>query len=138
MEKINVAKRVVAMSKKEWNGKWARVLSESFESNKKLFWKEVRKVRGVKVGVRGERVKDERGRVLMEGSRVRGRWREYFKELLNWQDESKACISAIGGMPVCARERGKVGKIERCEVSRAVGKLKGGKAPGGMAYMWRW
>ena len=43
-------------------------MSESYESNKKLFWK-VRKVRGVKVGVGGKRVKDER--VLLEGSRER-------------------------------------------------------------------
>jgi len=59
--------------------------------------------------------------------------------LFNWKDESKACIRAIGEMQVYKWERMNVGMIKRCEVYRAVGRLKVGKAPvGRMVYMWRW
>ena len=49
--------------------------SQNFEWNRKMFWKEVKRVRK---GLQGEetRVKDRDGNMLVEGKAVRHRWAE--------------------------------------------------------------
>ena len=55
-------------------------LSQKFEENKKLYWKEVERERGGRK-VMSSKVRDEDGRLVKESRAVRGRWREYLKDL---------------------------------------------------------
>ena len=56
--KKNVAKRVVKENKRRWDERFGRILSENFRRDKKLFWKEVKHVRG-------KSVKNSTGRMRM-------------------------------------------------------------------------
>ena len=122
-------KAVVREAKKEAEDRFGTKLSQDFEGNRKMFWKEVKRVRK---GVQGEemRVKDRDGNMLVEGKAVRHRWAEYFDELLNVQDGVQANVVAIGGdrrMPMFGRLNDRV--VESYEVEEVMSKMKGGKAP---------
>ncbi len=83
-----MVKRVVSESKRRVDEEFGRNLSEKWRECKKLFWKEVKKVRegnkGNSVGV-----KDKSGQVLE-------RWREHFDELLNVGNETPVNIEGWG------------------------------------------
>ena len=128
--KRRMVKRVVGKAKKAANDRWGRELTESFGQNKKMFWKEVKRLRKGELGGE-ELVKDRDGGLLVESLDVRRRWAEYFSELLNVEDEREAIVVPGGGggqMPVFgdANNRG----ISWAEVERAVGEMKEGKAAG--------
>ena len=58
--------------------RWGERLGNDFEGNKKMFWKEVKRVRKGEQ-VREEMVKDVNGQILRDGVEVRRRWAEYFE-----------------------------------------------------------
>ena len=63
---------------KEWRtGNEESDLGNDFEGNKKMFWKEVKRVRKGEQ-TREEMVKDINGQILLDGVEVRRRWAEYF------------------------------------------------------------
>ena len=122
-------KRVVREEKRKADERFGRKLSECFEDNKKMFWKEVKRVR--KVGEREERVKDVSGNVLVEKAAVSERWAGYFDALLNVKDDRKANVVAVGGeggMPVFGELNDE--EIDKGEVRRELNKMKSGKTPG--------
>ena len=61
---------------------------------------------------------------------MRKRWAEYFEELLNVQEDSKADIVAVGGGQVPVMEEENEREITIEEVKRALNEMKGGKPPG--------
>jgi len=110
--------------------RWGKRLTENFQVNKKMFWKEVKRTRKGTSG-KEERVKAENGRLLIEKDAVRKRWAEYFERLLNVEEDREPEIVAVG------RERGMnvLGElnealITREEVQEAVREMKAGKAAG--------
>ena len=127
--KRNEVKRVIKDAKDEANERWGGRLMEDFERNKKMFWKEVRRV---KMGEekKSEKMKDANGNMLMTEEEVNGRWANYFESLLNVTDDREARVTAVGNgrrMPggvKCDDE------IEYEEVYEAVRKMKGGKSAG--------
>ena len=57
--------------------RWLERLENNFKGNKKMFWKEVKRVK------KGEQPRDEMvkyvtGQILRDGVEVRRRWAEYF------------------------------------------------------------
>ena len=74
---------------------------KDFEGNKKMFWKEVKRVRKGEQA-REEMVKDVTGQILRDGLVVRKRWAEYFEQVLNVADVREANINVVGNwlMPV--------------------------------------
>ena len=56
--------------------RWGERLGNDFEGNKKMFWKEVKRVRKDEQG-REEMAKDDNGQILRDGVEVRRRWAEY-------------------------------------------------------------
>ena len=125
-----MVKRVVKNAKKVTNEKWERKLTENFEENKKMFWKEVKKLRKSELESE-ERVKDRNGRVLVESRDVSKRWAEYFGELLNVVDEREAVVVPVGDgsrMPVFGGENDRL--VSREEVNVAIKDMKEGKAAG--------
>ena len=95
----NEVKRAVRRAKKEADLRWGEKLVEDFSSNKRMFWREVKRTRkGAEV--KEECVKDRNGRVLSESDEVCERWKEYFDGLLNVSESSQAEINASPGMNV--------------------------------------
>ena len=63
---------------------WERDLWNDFEGDKKIFWKEVKRVRKSELA-RDEMEKDVNGQILRDSVQVR-RGAEYFKQVLNEAD----------------------------------------------------
>jgi len=78
-----------------WRLTWCRRLTENFQVNKKMFWKEVKRTQKGTSG-KEERVKTENGRLLIEKDAVRKRWAEYFERLLNAEEDREPEIVAVG------------------------------------------
>ena len=73
-------------------------------------------------------MEDVNGR-LLKGNEARKRWAEYFKEMLNIQ-EDRGRYSGSGGVQVPIMGEENEREISREEVKRALNETKGGKAPG--------
>ena len=58
--------------------RWGERLGNDFEGNKKMFWKEVKRVREGDLA-RDETVKDVNGLIFRDGVEVRRRWAEYYE-----------------------------------------------------------
>ena len=65
--------------------RWGERLWNDFEGNKKMFWREVKRVRKVEQP-RDEMVNDMNCQILRDGVEVRKRWAEYFEQVLNVED----------------------------------------------------
>ena len=109
--------------------RWGERLGNDFEGNKKMFWKEVKRVRKDEQA-REEMVEDVNGQILRDGVEVRRRWAEYFEQVLNVADVREANINVVGNwrMPVLADLNERAISLE--EVGEAVNEMKSGKAPG--------
>ena len=66
-----------------------RAIGDDVEGNKKMFWKEVKRVRKGEQA-KEEMVKDVNGQILRDGVEVRSRWEEYFDQVLNVADVREA------------------------------------------------
>ena len=75
-------KRAVKVTKRMADWRWGEQLGNNFEGNKKMFWKEVKRVKKDEQA-RDEMVKDVNGQILRDGVAVRRRWAEYFEQVLN-------------------------------------------------------
>ena len=104
-------------------------LGNYFEGNKKMFWKEAKRVRKGEQA-REELVKNVNGQILSDGVYVRRRWAEYFEQVLNVADVRKANINVVGNwhMTVLGDLNERAILLE--EVGEAVNEMKSGKAPG--------
>ncbi|MCP4255879.1 MAG: hypothetical protein GY775_21255 [Candidatus Scalindua sp.] len=128
--KIHLVKPIVKEAKRVADMRWGMRLSGNFEENKKMFWKEVKRVRKGETGSE-KRVKDLNGQLLVESEDVGKRWAEYFDEILNVEDEREVRIVAVGGergMPVFGERND--ANISRKEVQDVVNDMKAGKAAG--------
>lgn len=104
-EKCGEVKRKVRAAKRAADWRCGQRLGENFERYKKMFWKEVKRVRKGELR-REEAVKGRNGQLLVEGDMVRKRWAEYFEGLLNVEDDREDVIVAVGveRMPVVGEE----------------------------------
>ena len=103
-------------------------MGNDFKGNKKMFWKEVKRVRkGVQA--REEMVKGVNGQILPDGVQVRRRWTEYFEQVLNVADVREANINVVGNWrkPVLGDSNERAISLE--EVVEAVNEMKFGKSP---------
>ena len=121
-------KRAVRRAKRDANERWGMKLAEDFSSNKKMFWREVKRSR--KGGeVVEECVKDANGNVLSASGEVCERWKEYFDGLLNVDDGRRAQITVLTGGSV-GRSDVMNAEVRLQEVLEAINRLKSGKASG--------
>ncbi len=65
-----------------------------------MYWKEVKdeRERGVNVSNEENEVKNVDGRILREKEAVKGRWLEYFENLMNVKSEGEAIATCMGMM----------------------------------------
>ncbi|KAK3522867.1 hypothetical protein QTP86_005681 [Hemibagrus guttatus] len=69
-------------------------------------------------------IKDKDGRVLTSEERVQRRWKEYFEELMNEENDSEKRVEGVNSVEQ------KVDKIRKDEVRKALKRMKSGKAVG--------
>ncbi|KAK3546573.1 hypothetical protein QTP70_029961, partial [Hemibagrus guttatus] len=69
-------------------------------------------------------IKDRDGRVLKSEESVQRRWKEYFEELMNEENEREKRVEGVNSVEQ------KVDKIRKDEVRRALKRMKSGKAVG--------
>ncbi|KAK7077206.1 hypothetical protein SK128_002164 [Halocaridina rubra] len=95
-----------------------------------MFWKEVKRARKGECG-RKEMLKGIDGQLPVDEIKVRKRWAEYFKNLLNEEDDRDADIMVVENewrMPVLGDENDR--DITKVEVRLALRATKAGQAPG--------
>ena len=104
-------------------------MGNDFEGNKKMFWKEVKRLRKGEQA-RKEMVKVVNGQILRDGVEVSRRWAEYFEQVLYVADVGEVNINVVGNwrMPVFGDLNERAISLE--EVVEAVNEMKSGKAPG--------
>ena len=88
-------KLAVQAAKRTADRRCGERFGNDFEGNKKMFWKEVKRVR------KGEQAKEEivkvvYGQILRDGVEVRRRRTEYFEQVLNVADVREANINVVG------------------------------------------
>ena len=124
-EHREVVKRAVKVAKRMADWRWGERLGNTFEGNKKIFWKELKRVKKGEQA-RDEMVKDVNGQILHDGTEVRRRQAEYFEQVLNVADVREVKYQTRRQLA-----EAKVGRaISLVEVREAVNELKSGKAPG--------
>ncbi len=111
-------RELIEESKRRVDEEFGRKLSQNFCKNKKLSWKEVKKVRGGERGG-GVRKRGEDGELVGGESELKGIWKGYFDQLMNSKAEGKAVVTSVGieagrGWVHMQRE------IGRLEVERAI------------------
>ena len=79
-----VVKRAVKFAKSIADWRWGERLGNNFEINKKMFWKEVKRVRKGE-SARDEMVKDDNGEILHDAVEVRMRWASILRRSCMWQ-----------------------------------------------------
>ena len=94
-------KLAVQAAKRMADWRWGERLGNDFEGNKKMFWKEVKRVRKGEQA-REERVKDVNEQILRDGVEVRRRWAEYFEQV---------CRSCQGGRYQCSWQLADTGVV---------------------------
>ena len=116
------AKRAVAHAKAEECKKWYKEL-ETTEGQKRIF--KIAKVRERAKRDTGDvnTIKDKNGKILSNEREIKERWKEYFEELLNTENERDA-IEAID------KVEGPEKNISMEDVKTAIRKMKIGKATG--------
>ncbi len=78
----NRVRELIEESKRRMDEEFGRKLSQNFSENKKLFWKEVKKVRGEERS--GDvRMRREDGDLVGSESELKGIWKGYFEQLMN-------------------------------------------------------
>ena len=124
-----VVKRAVKVAKRMSDRRWGERLGNSFEGNKKMFWKRVKRVKKCEQA-RDEMAKDVNGQILRDGVEVRRRCAEYFEHVLNVADVREANINVVGNWrtPMLGDLNGRA--ISLVEVREAVNEMKSGTAPG--------
>ena len=90
-----VVKQAVQAAKTMADWRWGERLGNDFEGNKKMFWKELKRVRK-REQAKKEMVKDVNGQILCDDIEVRRRWAQYFEKVLNVTDVRKANINVAG------------------------------------------
>ena len=121
-------KLAVQAAKRIADRRWGERLVIDFEGNKKILWKEVKRVRKGEQA-REEMVKDVSGQILLDGAEVRRRWAEYFEQVLNVADVREANINVVGKWRMRMLGDSNERAISLEEVGEAVNEMKSGEAP---------
>ena len=130
-----VAKLAVQVAKIMAHRRWGERLGNDFEGNKKMFWKEEKRVRKSEQA-REEIVKDVCCQILRDGVEVRRRWAEYFE-----QGRRRAGIERELASRADQRVLRWCGHVERMDEYRMarrvlMAEVSGGRVPGRPRLGW--
>ncbi|KAJ0172339.1 hypothetical protein K1T71_012312 [Dendrolimus kikuchii] len=120
----NETKALVKEKRERIKLKEEEKLTENFEANTKLFWREVKKSRGCSSASRMERIKSKAGDVLANPQEVLARWSEYFREMYDDIPDAGTTTESVTDSEESASE------ITLEEIEWSIRSLKNGKAVG--------
>ena len=127
-EYVNARNMAEEIKRRAKNESWIKLggeLREDMNGNRKLIYGMAKAMRGNKEPENFV-IRSKEGEPLLEEGEVADRWREYFEELLNVEEEEEYA-------PMEGGRRGRLGgeeRIDENEVRRAISSLKNGKSPG--------
>lgn len=101
-------KMMVREAKKKKDEDLGKKLSSEFATNRKLYHKEIKRIRGEQDN-NCSKTRDKDGRVLESEKEVLGRWKEYFMNLMNPVENKEAKISCWGMVQGRGKIRSKKG-----------------------------
>ena len=129
-EQRREVKVIIRRAKRDADWRWGRRLEENYDRNNRMFWKEVKSVR--KKGDNSScTIKDANGIMVSDSTRVKSRWVEHFKVLLNVRDDSEAEVANGGNdRRVNNLEVENEAEVSKVEVEGAMRGMKAGKSPG--------
>ncbi|MEL7177812.1 MAG: reverse transcriptase domain-containing protein [Pseudomonadota bacterium] len=122
------AKKEVNKARKKKDEEFGTKMGRTFKEDRKMFFEEVRKVRGGRKTI-CFRIKNKEGRLLRDIEEICNRWKEYHEEMSEDREGGRAIVSCLG-MKGGERKVGEQVNIKRREVRRAIKRLKCGKSPG--------
>src|SRR5678815_1288391 len=93
-EKRNT-KRCIRRRKQEVNEQFGRRMNEDIQGNRKLFWKEARKVKNENKG-NLLRIMNRDGAFVTDEMDVRGVWKEHFENLHNFGSNEEVIVNVSG------------------------------------------
>ena len=119
---------LVRESKRKLDEEFGRKLSVKFSENRKLFWKEMKRVRGGKEAI-STRMRGEDGQVMTGVEEELDGWRNYFENLMSESGGGRAIVTCMG-MDGGGRRSVAPDGISREEIKNAIARLKSEKSPG--------
>jgi uncharacterized protein YukE len=128
-QKRTEVKKMIKDSKDKTWIEFGNKLTETFGENQKLFYSALKQMRKPKTNML-KNVKDKNGNTLTNEEDIIDRWREYFKELLE-EDENEILNNEQNNEQHMPQEDyGHTEGITETELIKAIQKMKIGKAPG--------
>ena len=115
--------------------RWGERLGNDLDGNKKMFWKQVKRVRKGEQA-REEMVKDVSCQILRDGVEVRRRWAQYFEQVLNVADVREANINVVGNWQMLVLGDLNERAISLEEFGEAVNEMRSGRLHGRMDFRW--
>jgi hypothetical protein len=128
-EERRKTKRCISGRKREVNEQFGRKMNEDVKGNKKLFWKEVRKV-GKERNGNLSNIKNRNGTLVTDEAEVRKVWRDYFENLHKVGSNEEVIVNERGIEGLFRNGYFGEEEITREEVVGRVQKLKNGKSAG--------
>ena len=111
--------------KKEVQEQFRRNMNQDVNENRKMFWKEVSKVNGGKVG-NFNRIKYGNGSLLLEEAEVQRIWKEYYEDMYNIDTQELVAVHMCGFDGVRRGSYFGGEPIRKTKVEVRVGRLKNG------------
>jgi hypothetical protein len=128
-EERRKTKKCINKRKKEVNEQFGRKMNGDVQGNRKLFWKEVKKIKkDNKVNL--QKIMDRNGTFVTDDLDVRRVWREHFESLHNVGGSDEVIVNVCGFKGFKRNRYFGDEEITREEVVARVRKLKNGKSAG--------
>ena len=113
------------------NEQFGRRMNEDVQGSRKLFWKEVRKIKTESESKGNlQRIMNRDGNFVMNETDVKRVWREHFENLHNFGRNEEVTVNACGFDGIRRNRYFGNEAISKDEVRGRVKKLKNGKAAG--------
>lgn len=124
----DIAKAEVRKAKQTSWEDFGNIMESNFKSNQKLFYKVLKQL-----GKNKQRpintIKNKKGELITEGTKILERWKEYFEELLSTNQDTNTCDSQNKDKSE-SKQPENYEEISQKEITDALKKLKLGKSAG--------
>ncbi|XP_072377966.1 uncharacterized protein [Diabrotica undecimpunctata] len=126
LQRIKVKDMVLAAKRKSWE-EFGNKMEKDYHSNEKLFFKTLKNLRTEKAQQTPEQIRDKEGHLLHDNDHILDRWKQYFEDLLNIQND----VDIITEEPEEVEQEDQIqDEITMAETKEIIQKLKKGKAAG--------
>lgn len=126
-QRRKVNKMVKQAKEKSWI-EFGKKMENNSKENQKLFYRTLKSVRAGKATIHTP-IMDKEGETITDDNQTMNRWKQYFEQLLNIEDNVNE-INRNEEQPRTVGDEERLEPITKDEVKKAINTLKNGKAPG--------